>query len=1019
MKRKSPVLLLLVILLLIIPNQVSFAEVTTNYQNPLMRGADPTIVRADDGFYYSGFGMDGGIYIKKAQTILGAGTEKSKLVWSRPKDSAEIGFIWGPYIYRLDGKWYIYFTSGQENSYGYGHPNSYVMENASPDPFEGTWVLKGGANGKLNTEGNGLACGVVTLGGKRYFTYTKYFWNEAQDKFDEAPTIVEMENPWTLKGKEGTLARPVYDWEKNGGSINEGAAVVERAGKIYFAYSASSFMNDNYSVGLSTANSQSDLLNSSNWTKHPVPIMSKSPENSSFGPGSPLFVKSGDGSEDWHVYHAGPVGGQTGSNRWVRAQRINWNEDGFINLGIPSHPDTALGKPSGEEKSEVYEAEDASYSGVTRRILSDSAKSSGSGVMQYINGGGGFVEFNVNTESAGSYALNFRYNNMTNADVSMKLQVNQGSSRDLIFRSNAGNSYNYDLLRVENVQLQAGSNKIRLTANVANGLVLDALLLKKGAMYEAENAILTGGAAQATNHSGYSGSGFVEGMWNKGASAQFSLDVLYAGNYSVKLRYGNGLTEDKTLSVYVNGIKVKQVLMLAQGNWDKWAERYDNVELKAGRNTITYKYDEGDSGNANLDSISVTEATTWHYEGENGTLAGSTLIAADHTGFTGTGFVAGLTSINSAVTFSANVENAAMYDLKLRFSNGDAQGKTMSLYLNRVKVKQLSFPSTGNWNTWSEMLETVTLNKGNNSITLQMDSNDSGGINIDNLHVNKRIPWKYQAEEAVITGGSRTATDHMWYEGTGFVGGFENVNDSVKFNVNVPNTASYTSTMRYSGAQTANITMSLYVNGTKLKQVSLAPTASWDSWAEATESVRLNAGNNTIEYRRENSDTGRFNTDSITIDKFSGGNTGLAKRSVVSGTVYKLLSKRSGKALDVSGYSSSPGALVDQWAYVGGNNQKWEMVDVGEGYFKIYSAHSGLVLDIVAGSSDGQINQAASADKDSQKWKLEQVNEYYKIVNKSNGKVLDVSNESYDNGANVHLWDYVGKDNQLWTIETP
>lgn len=639
--------------------------------------------------------------------------------------------------------------------------------------------------------------------------------------------------------------------------------------------------------------------------------------------------------------------------------------------------------------------------------------------MQYTSGSGGYVDFTVNTESAGSYALNFRYNNMSNADVPMKLQVNQGTSRDLLFRSTAGNVYNYDLLRVENVQLQAGSNKIRLTANAANGLVLDALLLKRGALYEAENAVLTGGAAPAANHSGYSGTGFVEGMWNKGAAAQFSLDVPNTGNYSVKLRYGNGLAEDKTLSVYVNGVKVNRVLLLAQGNWDKWAERYDNVELKAGRNTITYQYDEGDSGNANLDSISVTEATTWHYEGENGTLAGSARSAADHTGFTGTGFTAGLTSVNSAVTFSVNVENAAQYNLKLRFSNGDAQAKTMSLYLNGVKVKQLTFPSTGNWNTWSEVLETITLNKGNNTITMQYDANDSGGINIDSLHMNKRTPWKYQAEEAVLTGSSHVATDHLWYEGTGFVGGFETVNDSVKFNVNVPNTASYTSTLRYSGAQTANITMSLYVNGTKLKQVSLAPTASWDSWAEATETVRLNAGNNIIEYKRENSDTGRFNIDRISIDQLSGGNSGLTNRGVVSGTVYKLLSKRSGKALDVSGYSASPGALVDQWAYVGGNNQKWEMIDVGDGYFKIYSAHSGLVLDIAAGSSDGQINQAASADKDSQKWKLEKVNGYYKIVNKSNGKVLDVSNESYDNGASVHLWDYVGKDNQLWTIETP
>ena len=1023
MRKKSSIMLLVVMVLSLLPTSISYAEVTSNYLNPLMRGADPTIVRAADGFYYSCFAVSNDIYLKKAETILGVATAKSRLAWARPTDNVEFGYVWGPYIYRLDGKWYIYFTSGQENSYGYGHPNSYVLENPSPDPFEGSWELKGEFDdkpeGMLNTEGNGLACGVVTLGGTRYFTYTKYFWNEAGTKFDECPTIVEMENPWTLKGAEGTLARPEYAWEKHGDNINEGAAVVERDGKTYFAYSASSFMNDNYCVGISTANSGDDLLDSGSWTKHPEPIMSKSPENSAFGPGSPLFVKSEDGTEDWLIYHAGPVGGQTGSNRWVRAQRTHWNDDGFINLGIPSNPSTVLNRPSGEEKSQLYEAEDASFSGVARTILSDSSKSSGSGVMQYNNGSGDYVEFTVNTNSAGSYSLNFRYNNNTSGSIPMRLEVNGYSGRDLFFRSNEGNQFNYDLLRVDNVQLKAGSNKIRLTANGASGLVLDALILKRSVMYEAEDAELSGGAAIASNHSGYSGTGFVEGMWNQGASARFTVDVPYAGNYSVNLRYCNGFTGDKTLSIYVNGVKVKRIELFAYGDWDKWAERYDNLELKPGSNTITYQYDAGDSGDVNLDSISVTEATTWHYEAENGVLSGDAAMAADQTGYTGTGYVTGLTSVTSAVYFSANVENSAAYDFKLRFSNGDAESKTLSLYLNGVKAKQISFPGTGDWNTWSEVLETVNLNKGSNTIAFKYDTDDSGNINIDNIHLNKRTPWKYQAEEATMLGGSHTVTDHLWYEGTGFAGGFETLYEAIRFNANVPNTASYTTTLRYSGAQPSNITMTLYVNGNKIKQVSLPPTANWDSWAEATETVNLKAGNNTIEYKRDDGDTGRFNIDSITIDKFSGGNTGFNNPGVVSGTVYKIISKRSGKALDVSGYSSDPGALVDQWAYVGGNNQRWEMIDVGNGYYKIKSAHSGLVLDIVDGSPEEKICQTTSAEKDSQQWRLEKEGKHYKIINKSNEKVLDVSNESYDNGARVHLWSYVGKDNQLWTIETP
>ena len=1037
MRKKSLISLSLAVILSLLLTSISYADVTSDFQNPLMRGADPTIARAADGFYYSCFAVDNDIYLKKADTVLGVGTAKSRLVWDKPSN---FGYVWGPYIYRLDGKWYIYFTSGPENDFGYGHPSSYVLENTSPDPFEGTWELKGKSSnadadgqvtekeGLLNTEGYGLACGVVTMGGKTYFTYTKYFYftdpeDPSKTKFDECPSIVEMENPYTLTGPEGTLARPVNDWEKHGDNINEGAAVVERNGKVYFGYSASSFMNDNYCVGVSTADAGSNLLQESNWTKINEPALKKSPENSTFGPGSPLFVKSEDGSEDWLIYHGGPVGGQTGSNRWVRAQRINWNDDDSINLGIPSNPGTVLDRPSGEEKSETYEAEEAAFYGVTKTILSDSSKSSGSGVMKYNSSSDGYVEFIVDANTSGSYSLNFRYNNTTGGNIPMKLEVNQDGGRQLSFAPNGSNATNYDLLRVHNVQLNAGLNKIRLSAESANNLMLDAMITKRSVMYEAENAALAGGAIVENNHTGYSGSGFVGSLYAEGAAAEFTVNAPYAGSYSVNLTYCNGFDNiDKTLSLYVNGVKVKRIDLFSFGSWDTWSERYDNIELKKGSNTITYKYDNGDGGNVNLDYITVTEATTRHYEAENAILTGNAQIAGNHTGYTGTGFVSGLWQAGS-VDFEVNAEYAAAYDVKLRYALGFDEGRTMSLYVNGEFVKQIALPNTGSWDTWKEHLETLNLNKGINTVSFKRDSVDTGDINIDSLHIDRRIPWKYQAEEATMVGGAHRSDDHLWYEGTGFAGGFESayVSESqyegIKFNVNVPNTAAYTATLRYSGAQPSNITMSLYVNGTKIKQVSLPPTANWDSWGEATETVNLKAGYNEVEYRRDAEDSGCFNIDSLTIDKYSVAGTDLKNKGIVSGTVYTIKAKHSGKALDVAGYSNQPGALVDQWTYVGGNNQRWELIDLGTGYFKIKSAHSGLALDIVEGSPERDVCQTTPSAIDSQQWRLEKVGGYYKIVNKSNGMVMDVSEESKSNGKKVHLYSYVGKANQLWKIE--
>lgn len=1033
MRKKSLILFPFVIILSLLLAGISSADVTTNYVNPLMGGADPTISRAADGYYYSAFSNDNNITLKRHETILGVSTAKSKIVWKKPDT---FGFVWGPYIYRLDGKWYLYFSSGPEESFGYGHPSSYVLENASPDPFEGTWELKGeSANadsdgqvtvkkGLLNTQGYGLACGVVSIQGQTYFTYTKYYYfpdpqNPANMKFDESPTIVKMKNPWTLEGPEGIVAKPQYDWEKQRDNINEGAAVVERNGKTYFAYSASSFMNDNYSVGVSVADAGSDVMKAESWVKHPKPVMKRSDENSSYGPGSPLFLKSEDNSEDWILYHGIPTHGQGGGNRGIRAQRIHWDDNDFINLGIPPNPGTVLNRPSGEEKSEIYEAEDASLSGVGR-VVGKSGYASGSLYEKFSNSSeNNYVEFTVNTNAKGTYSLDFRYNNNSANAVNMKLGINQEAARDLSFASNAGFDANFDIQSVYNIKLNAGSNKIRLSGK--SNLALDAMIIKRSSLYEAENAVLSGNAKVDADHAGYSGSGFVGGLWTSNSAVAFKVNAATAGSYSVNLGYSLGFNDDRTLSVYVNGQKIKQVDFFSLKSWDSWADRYDNVFLKEGDNTIMYRYDTGDTGNVNLDYITVTEATTWHYGAEDAKLTGSNDAAVIYAkdGNMGTGYVSGLARANSSVEFAVNVENAASYDVKLRYAR-EAAGKTLGLYLNGTKIKNITLPATGGSAVWKEQLETLSLKEGTNSITYRNETDNSGIINIDSIHLNKRTPWRYQAEDAARTGSLQIGKDHLWYEGNGFVGGFEQKGDALKFQVNVPNTAAYTSTLRYSGAQSSNITMSMYVNGQRIKQVSLPPTANWEMWTNSTESVNLKAGNNVIEFIREQGDTGRFNIDSLTIDKTSGGFMSSIAKKIIPEKMVKIQPKHSGKALDVDRVSSDPLAVINQWANGDGNNQLWRFLDLGTGYYQLQSVQSGHVLDLLPGSAIQQLCQntkASGSIPDTQQWKLVKDGDYYKIVNKSNNKVITVEGASNNNGAAVRVADDQGKDNQRMKIE--
>lgn len=128
-------------------------------------------------------------------------------------------------------------------------------------------------------------------------------------------------------------------------------------------------------------------------------------------------------------------------------------------------------------------------------------------------------------------------------------------------------------------------------------------------LYEAEEAHLTGTAGINTDHTGYSGSGFVDRYNTEGKGATtFDVTVPKAGDYDVNLRYSNGPNPyegAKSLSLYANEKKVRQTELASTGTWDAWSTRTERVTLRAGHNTVAYRYDPGDAGHVNLDLITV------------------------------------------------------------------------------------------------------------------------------------------------------------------------------------------------------------------------------------------------------------------------------------------------------------------------------------------------------------------------------------------------------------------------------
>jgi len=104
--------------------------------------------------------------------------------------------------------------------------------------------------------------------------------------------------------------------------------------------------------------------------------------------------------------------------------------------------------------------------------------------------------------------------------------------------------------------------------------------------YEAENATLSQ-ATVATNHTGFSGTGFVDYTNVAGSFVEWTnVTAAAAGNVTLTFRYANGTTVNRPMAVSVNGGSPVTVNFNGTGSWNTWANATVIVPLTAGSNTI-------------------------------------------------------------------------------------------------------------------------------------------------------------------------------------------------------------------------------------------------------------------------------------------------------------------------------------------------------------------------------------------------------------------------------------------------
>jgi beta-glucanase (GH16 family) len=144
---------------------------------------------------------------------------------------------------------------------------------------------------------------------------------------------------------------------------------------------------------------------------------------------------------------------------------------------------------------------------------------------------------------------------------------------------------------------------------------------------------------------------------------------------------------------------------------------------------------------------------------------------------------------------------------------------------------------------------------------------------------------------------------------------------------------------------------------------------------------------------------------------------GAPSSSIVSGGIYTLTCKVSGKVLDVADVSTADGAKMQQWTNYTASNQQFRVESTGDGYYKLTAVHSGKLLDVPNAStaSGVQLQQANDNGSNAQRWSIIDVGGgYYKLISKASGLAMDVSSSSTADGAVVQQWTDNGTDAQKW-----
>jgi Ricin-type beta-trefoil lectin domain-like/Alpha-L-arabinofuranosidase 1 domain/Alpha-L-arabinofuranosidase C-terminal domain len=136
---------------------------------------------------------------------------------------------------------------------------------------------------------------------------------------------------------------------------------------------------------------------------------------------------------------------------------------------------------------------------------------------------------------------------------------------------------------------------------------------------------------------------------------------------------------------------------------------------------------------------------------------------------------------------------------------------------------------------------------------------------------------------------------------------------------------------------------------------------------------------------------------------------------------YRIINKKSGKALSVQSGGSANGSHAILWDFVNAEDQLWHVVDLGNGFYKIINNHSGRALSTLnRGSDDNTIIHLWDylTTFPDQHWAINPVDaDFVKITNRNGGGAVSCLDGRTVNDTTIHLFHYLGGyPDQDWAI---